>query len=51
MSDNDSGRARARQPGRRGLHPQIREQVFAAEDFKEGIRTFVERRQAKFVGR
>ena len=31
--------------------PQIREQVFATEDFKEGIRSFVERRQAKFVGR
>ncbi len=31
--------------------PQIKEQVFATEDFKEGIRSFVERRQAKFVGR
>ena len=31
--------------------PQIREQVFASEDFKEGLRSFVERRKAQFTGR
>ena len=31
--------------------PQIKDQVFATEDFREGIRSFVERRPAKFVGR
>jgi enoyl-CoA hydratase/carnithine racemase len=31
--------------------PQIREKVFASEDFKEGIQSFVERREARFQGR
>ncbi|MFL9962376.1 enoyl-CoA hydratase-related protein, partial [Paraburkholderia sediminicola] len=31
--------------------PQIREEVFASEDFREGIQSFVERREARFVGR
>ena len=31
--------------------PSIREQVFASEDFKEGIQSFVERRKARFSGR
>ena len=31
--------------------PAIKEQVFATEDFKEGIQSFVERRQARFSGR
>ncbi|WP_153506420.1 crotonase/enoyl-CoA hydratase family protein [Cumulibacter manganitolerans] len=31
--------------------PQIRERVFATEDFKEGIQSFVERREANFQGR
>ena len=31
--------------------PQIKEQVFASEDFKEGLRSFVERRKAQFTGR
>ena len=31
--------------------PQMREQVFASEDFREGIRSFVERREARFTGR
>lgn len=31
--------------------PQIRERVFATEDFKEGIQSFVERREAAFRGR
>jgi enoyl-CoA hydratase len=31
--------------------PQIREKVFASEDFKEGLRSFVERRKAQFTGR
>ena len=31
--------------------PEIRKQVFASEDFKEGIQSFVERRKAVFSGR
>ena len=31
--------------------PQIREEVFASEDFREGIQSFVERREARFTGR
>lgn len=31
--------------------PRIREKVFASEDFKEGIQSFVERRAARFSGR
>ena len=31
--------------------PEIREKVFATEDFKEGIQSFVERREANFQGR
>ncbi|WP_278264390.1 crotonase/enoyl-CoA hydratase family protein [Nocardia sp. AG03] len=31
--------------------PRIREEVFASEDFKEGIQSFVERREAHFSGR
>ncbi|SAK81810.1 short chain enoyl-CoA hydratase [Caballeronia catudaia] len=31
--------------------PQIREEVFASEDFREGIQSFVERREARFAGR
>lgn len=31
--------------------PQIQETVFATEDFKEGIQSFVERREANFQGR
>lgn len=31
--------------------PQIQQQVFGTEDFREGIQSFVERRPAKFVGR
>jgi enoyl-CoA hydratase len=31
--------------------PEIKAQVFASEDFKEGIQSFVERRKAKFSGR
>ena len=31
--------------------PQIREKVFASEDFKEGIQSFIERREARFQGR
>lgn len=31
--------------------PAIRERVFASEDAKEGIRSFVERREARFSGR
>lgn len=31
--------------------PAVRERVFASEDFKEGIRSFVERREAVFTGR
>ncbi len=31
--------------------PSIKEKVFATEDFKEGIRSFVERREAEFQGR
>lgn len=31
--------------------PEIKETVFATEDFKEGIQSFVERRSAKFQGR
>ena len=31
--------------------PRIRERVFATEDAKEGMRSFVERREARFVGR
>lgn len=31
--------------------PAIKAQVFATEDFKEGIQSFVERRKARFAGR
>jgi enoyl-CoA hydratase/carnithine racemase len=31
--------------------PRVSEQVFATEDFKEGIQSFVERREARFQGR
>ncbi len=31
--------------------PQVSKQVFATEDFKEGIQSFVERREAQFQGR
>ena len=31
--------------------PEIRKQVFASADFKEGIQSFMERREAKFQGR
>jgi enoyl-CoA hydratase/carnithine racemase len=31
--------------------PQIRDVVFASEDFREGIQSFVERREARFAGR
>jgi enoyl-CoA hydratase len=31
--------------------PQIREEVFASQDFREGIRSFAERREARFTGR
>ncbi|MFQ1061707.1 crotonase/enoyl-CoA hydratase family protein [Bordetella trematum] len=31
--------------------PAIREKVFASEDFKEGIQSFIERREARFQGR
>ena len=31
--------------------PRIREKVFATEDFKEGIQSFIERREAHFQGR
>ncbi|HRO60543.1 MAG TPA: enoyl-CoA hydratase-related protein, partial [Burkholderiaceae bacterium] len=31
--------------------PSIRETVFASEDFKEGIKSFVERREANFQGK
>lgn len=31
--------------------PSIKEKVFATEDFKEGIQSFVERRNARFSGR
>ena len=31
--------------------PDIKAQVFAAEDFEEGIQPFVERRKARFAGR
>jgi len=31
--------------------PRIREKVFASEDFKEGLQSFVERREARFSGR
>lgn len=31
--------------------PEIRKKVFASEDFKEGIQSFVERREARFQGR
>lgn len=31
--------------------PSVREKVFATEDFKEGIKSFVERREANFQGR
>ena len=31
--------------------PRIQQQVFDTEDFKEGIQSFAERRQAEFTGR
>ena len=31
--------------------PDIRSKVFASDDFKEGIQSFVERRAAVFTGR
>jgi enoyl-CoA hydratase/carnithine racemase len=31
--------------------PSIEKTVFASEDFKEGIQSFVERREARFQGR
>ena len=31
--------------------PEIRKQVFATHDFKEGIQSFIERREAQFQGR
>ena len=31
--------------------PEIREEVFSSEDFKEGIQSFIERREAQFKGR
>ena len=31
--------------------PTIKEQVFATEDFKQGIQSFVERRKARFSRR
>ena len=31
--------------------PSIEKAVFASEDFKEGIQSFVERREARFQGR
>lgn len=31
--------------------PEIRRQVFATHDFKEGVQSFLERREAKFQGR
>lgn len=31
--------------------PEIRKQVFASQDFKEGIQSFMERREARFQGR
>lgn len=31
--------------------PKVRDQVFASQDFKEGIQSFVERREANFQGR
>jgi enoyl-CoA hydratase/carnithine racemase len=31
--------------------PEVRERVFASEDANEGIRSFVERREARFSGR
>jgi enoyl-CoA hydratase len=31
--------------------PDIKAKVFASEDFKEGIQSFVERRKARFTGR
>lgn len=34
-----------------GVIPRIRETVFATQDFKEGIQSFVERREANFQGR
>ena len=34
-----------------GVIPEIRQRVFNTEDMKEGIQSFVERRQAVFKGR
>ena len=31
--------------------PSIEKAVFATEDFKEGIQSFIERREARFQGR
>jgi enoyl-CoA hydratase len=31
--------------------PEIRKQVFASADFKEGLQSFMERREARFQGR
>ena len=47
MKNIEQGRTGRRRP----CIPQIREQVLGSEDFKEGLRSFVERRKAQFSGR